>query len=40
MGGWGEDSLSPSRLNIFTVGNMEVMICLGQGGLSSVSASS
>ena len=24
---------SPPRLNIFTVGNMGVMICLGQGGL-------
>ena len=31
-------SLSP-RLNIFTVGNMGVMICLGQGGLRSLSAS-
>ena len=28
------------RLNIFTVGNMRVMICLGQGGLRSLSASS
>ena len=33
-------SLSPPRLNIFTVGNMGVMICLGQGGLRSLSASS
>ena len=38
-GGW-EQSLSLSRLNIFTVGNMGVMICLGQGGLRSLSASS
>ena len=36
MGG----SLSPLRLNIFTVGNVGVMICLGQGGLRSLSASS
>ena len=33
-------SPSPPRLNIFTVGNMGVMICLGQGGLRSLSASS
>ena len=33
-------SLSQPRLNIFTVDNMGVMICLGQGGLSSLSASS
>ena len=33
-------SLSPPRLNIFTVGNMGVVICLGQGGLRSLSASS
>ena len=33
-------SLSPPRLNIFTVGNMGVMMCLGQGGLRSLSASS
>ena len=33
-------SLSQPRLNIFTVGNMRVMICLGQGGLCSLSASS
>ena len=33
-------SLSIPRLNIFTVGNMGVMICLGQGGLHSLSASS
>ena len=33
-------SLSQPRLNIFTVGNMRVMICLGQGGLRSLSASS
>ena len=42
-GGGGEGggcSLSPPRLNIFTVGNMRVMICLGQGGLRSLSASS
>ena len=31
---------SQPRLNIFTVGNMRVMICLGQGGLRSLSASS
>ena len=37
--GWG-GSLSQPRLNIFTVGNMRVMICLGQGGLCSLSASS
>ena len=36
----GEGSLSPPRLNIFTVGNMGVMICLGQGDLRSLSASS
>ena len=39
-GGGGEGSLSQPRLNIFTVGNMRVMICLGQGGLRSLSASS
>ena len=33
-------SLSQPRLNIFTVGNVGVMICLGQGGLRSLSASS
>ena len=33
-------NLSQPRLNIFTVGNMRVMICLGQGGLRSLSASS
>ena len=33
-------SLSQPRLNIFTVVNMGVMICLGQGGLRSLSASS
>ena len=38
LGGGG--SLSPPRLNIFTVGNTGVMICLGQGGLRSLSASS
>ena len=31
-------SRSPPRLNIFTVGNMGVMIRLGQGGLHSLSA--
>ena len=36
---WG-GSLLPPRLNIFTVGNMGVMICLGQGRLHSLSASS
>ena len=36
----GGGSLSQLRLNIFTVGNMRVMICLGQGGLRSLSASS
>ena len=36
----GVSSLSQPRLNIFTVGNMRVMICLGQGGLRSLSASS
>ena len=40
LGVGGGGSLSPPRLNIFTVGNMEVMICLGQGGLRSLSASS
>ena len=40
FGGGGGSSLSPPRLNIFTVGNMGVMICLGQGGLRSLSASS
>ena len=39
-GGGGGGSLSPPRFNIFTVGNMGVMICLGQGGLRSQSASS
>ena len=38
--GGGGGSLSQPRLNIFTVGNMRVMICLGQGGLRSLSASS
>ena len=38
LGGVG--SLSQPRLNIFTVDNMGVMICLGQGGLRSLSASS
>ena len=33
-------SLSQPRRNIFTEGNMRVMICLGQGGLHSLSASS
>ena len=36
----GVGSFSQPRLNIFTVGNMRVMICLGQGGLRSLSASS
>ena len=36
----GVGILSQPRLNIFTVGNMRVMICLGQGGLRSLSASS
>ena len=36
----GVGSLSQPRLNIFTVGNMRVMICLGQGGLRSLSPSS
>ena len=36
----GGGSLSPPRLNIFTVSNMGVMICLSQGGLHSLSASS
>ena len=36
----GVGSLSQPKLNIFTVGNMRVMICLGQGGLRSLSASS
>ena len=35
-GGGGGVSLSPPRLNIFTVGNMGVMICLGQGGLCTL----
>ena len=39
-GGGGGGSLSPLRLNTFTVGNMGVMISLGQGGLHSLSASS
>ena len=39
FGGGGGGSLSPPRLNIFTVGNMGVMICLGQEGLRSLSAS-
>ena len=33
-------SLSPKWLSICTVGNMGVVICLGQGGLRSLSASS
>ena len=36
----GVGSLSQPRLNIFTVGNMRVLICLSQGGLRSLSASS
>ena len=36
----GMGSLSQTKLNIFTLGNMRVMICLGQGGLRSLSASS
>ena len=36
----GVGSLLQPKLNIFTVGNMRVMICLGQGGLRSLSASS
>ena len=36
----GVGSLSQPRLNIFTVDNMGVMICLRQGGLRSLSASS
>ena len=36
----GVSSLSQPRLNIFTVDNMGVMICLGQGGLRCLSASS
>ena len=36
-GGWLWGSLSQPRLNIFTMGNMRVMICLGQGGLRSLS---
>ena len=36
----GVGSLSQPRLNILTVGNMRVMICLGHGGLRSVRASS
>ena len=35
----GVGSLSQPRLNIFTVDNMGVMICLGQVGLRSLSAS-
>ena len=34
----GVGSLSQPRLNIFTVDNMGVMTCLGQGGLRSLSA--
>ena len=36
----GVGSLSQPRLNIFAVDYMGVMICLGQGGLRSLSASS
>ena len=36
-GGGGRGSLSPPMLNIFTVGNTGVMICLGQGGLHCLS---
>ena len=39
-GGGGGGSPSLPRLNIFTVGSMGVMICLGQGGLRALSASS
>ena len=39
-GGEGGGSLSPPKLNIFAVCNMGVMICLCQGGLRSLSASS
>ena len=39
-GGGVGGSLSLPRLNIFTAGNMGVMICLSQGGLRSLSASS
>ena len=39
-GGGGGVSLSPQRLNILIVGNMGVMICLGQGSLHSLSDSS
>ena len=38
-GGGGGSSLSQPRLNILTVGNVRVMICLGEGGLCSLSAS-
>ena len=37
---FGGGSFSPPRLNIFTVDNMGVMICLDQEGLLSLSASS
>ena len=42
LGGFfrGVGSLSQPMLNIFTVDNMGVMICLGQRGLRSLSASS
>ena len=36
----GVGSLSQPKLNIFTEGKMRAMICLGQGGLRSLSASS
>ena len=43
-GGWGGGRewvwVVFPRLNIITLGNMGVMICLGQGGLHSPSASS
>ena len=35
-----EAAITISVASIFTVGNMGVMICLGQGGLRSLSASS
>ena len=40
LGGGGGVSQTPPKLNIFTVGNMGVMICIGQRGLHSLSASS
>ena len=40
LGGGGGVVFHNQGSTFFTVGNMRVMICLGQGGLRSLSASS